>query len=61
MPDAGKKPIISFRIRDDIKDGLQQLANDDRRSLSSYIEIVLDDHLKAKRGKKQRRSGSIPA
>jgi len=44
MPD---KPVISFRIRADIKKGIQKLANEDRRSLSQYIENVLEDHLKS--------------
>ena len=51
---SNEKPIVSFRIRGDIKDALQKLAKADRRSLSSYIEIVLDTHIEAKRqeGKK---------
>jgi len=40
------KPIISFRIRPDIKNALQKLAAADRRSVSSYIELVLDEHIK---------------
>jgi hypothetical protein len=51
MPD---KPVISFRIRADIKKGIQKLADDDRRSLSQYIENVLEDHLKSFREGKQR-------
>jgi hypothetical protein len=51
---SNEKPIVSFRIRGDIKDALQKLAKADRRSLSSYIEIVLDTHIETKRheGKK---------
>jgi len=49
MPD---KPVISFRIRADIKKGIQKLADEDRRSLSQYIEIVLEDHLKSFRNAK---------
>jgi hypothetical protein len=53
---SNEKPIVSFRIRGDIKDALQKLAKADRRSLSSYIEIVLDTHIEAKRrrGKKSK-------
>jgi hypothetical protein len=40
------KPIISFRIRPDIKNALQKLAAADRRSVSSYIELVPDEHIK---------------
>lgn len=51
MPD---KPVISFRIRADIKRGIQKLADEDRRSLSQYIENVLEDHLKSFRESKPR-------
>lgn len=44
-----EKPIISFRIRADIKQALQKLAAADRRSLSSYIELALEDHIAAKK------------
>jgi predicted transcriptional regulator len=44
-----KKPIVSFRIRADIKDALQKLATADRRSLSQYIELALEAHIEAKR------------
>lgn len=36
---------ISFRITDELKEALERLAVADRRSLSSYIEIVLEDHV----------------
>ncbi len=42
------KPIISFRIRPDIKGSLQKLAAADRRSVSSYIELALEGHIKRK-------------
>ena len=51
-----EKTIISFRIRADIKDALQGLANADRRSLSSYIELALEEHIESKKkqaGKKR--------
>ena len=47
-PEMTEKPIISFRIRADIKDALQKLAEQDRRSLSQYIENALEDHVAAK-------------
>ena len=55
-PEMTEKPIISFRIRADIKDALQKLAEQDRRSLSQYIENALEDHVAAKQqvGKIQR-------
>jgi hypothetical protein len=51
-----ENPIISFRIRAGIKDALQKLAQQDRRSLSQYIENALEDHVTAKQleGKIQR-------
>jgi hypothetical protein len=39
---------FSFKIRPEIKEGIERLARSDRRSLSSYVEIVLEDHLRAK-------------
>jgi hypothetical protein len=47
----GEKPIISFRIRSDIKEALQELAQSDRRSLSSYIELALEAHVDAHRSR----------
>jgi len=46
-----EKPIISFRIRADIKEALQELALADRRSLSSYIELALEAHVDADRSR----------
>jgi predicted DNA-binding protein len=40
---------ISFRIKAGIKQDLERLAKDDRRSLSSYIELVLEAHIEAKK------------
>jgi len=52
---ANEKPIISFRIRADIKEALEKLAAADRRSVSSYIELALEAHIEAKKqaGKKR--------
>lgn len=52
---SNEKPIISFRIRPDIKEALQELANKDRRSLSSYIELALEAHIEARRNEGKRR------
>jgi len=43
---------ISFRIRADIKEALERLAKADKRSLSAYIELALEGHIEAVRGKK---------
>jgi hypothetical protein len=39
---------FSFKIRPEIKEGVESLARTDRRSLSSYVELVLEDHLREK-------------
>jgi hypothetical protein len=39
---------FSFKIRPEIKEGMEKLARADRRSLSSCVELVLEDHLRAK-------------
>ena len=44
---SNEKPIISFRIRADIKRALEKLAAEDRRSVSSYIELALEAHVEA--------------
>jgi len=43
---------ISFRIKAEIKQALERLAREDRRSLSQYIELALEAHVEAMRGKK---------
>jgi predicted transcriptional regulator len=37
------KPVISVRVRADIKEALERLAEQDHRSLSQYIENALED------------------
>ena len=36
---------ISFRIKVEIKQALERLAREDRRSLSQYIELALEAHI----------------
>jgi predicted transcriptional regulator len=43
----------SVRLEPELKEKLKRFAKEDRRSLSSYIVIVLEDHV-ATREKKQR-------
>jgi predicted DNA-binding protein len=38
---------ISFRITAEIKQALERLAREDRRSLSQYIELALEAHIEA--------------
>ena len=46
---------IGFRAKASLKAELERLAKADRRSLASYLEIVLEQHIDAKRqeGKKR--------
>lgn len=37
--------VISFKVKPSLKEGLQARARQDRRTLSAYIEMVLEDHL----------------
>jgi hypothetical protein len=54
MADETRSAPISYRIRPSLKAELERLAADDRRPLSQYIELVLEEHVAAtkKRGKK---------
>jgi predicted transcriptional regulator len=36
---------FSIRLRPELKKWLQKLAEIDRRSLTNYVEIVLEDHV----------------
>jgi predicted transcriptional regulator len=50
-----KTAPLSIRIRPDLKAKLEQLAEEDRRSLAGYVELVLERHAEErtqKRGKK---------
>ena len=46
---------FSLRLDPELKARLQRLADADRRSLTNYVEIVLEDHVKAL-AKKERRA-----
>jgi predicted transcriptional regulator len=39
---------ISFRIKAEIKEALERLSEADKRSLSSYIELALQEHIERK-------------
>lgn len=39
---------INIRVQDDLREALVDLARDDRRSLSAYVERVLEDHVRLK-------------
>jgi len=47
-----KTAALSLRIEPELKAALERLAEADRRSLASYVEIALQDHVdRQKRGK----------
>jgi predicted transcriptional regulator len=41
------KTVLAFRIRDDLRKALAQLAKKDRRTVSQYLENVVEDHILA--------------
>jgi hypothetical protein len=41
---------INLRVRPALKAKLEKLAEQDRRTLSSYVEIVLEEHVKRTSG-----------
>lgn len=40
-----KDAPLSIRIKADLKASLEALAEADRRSLSSYVELALEEHV----------------
>jgi len=38
---------INFKVRPTLKAQLEKLAKEDRRTLSAYIEKLLEDHVKS--------------
>lgn len=53
--DETKDAALSFRVRASLKSALERLAAKDRRPLSSYLEIVLEDHVKRAEAAAKRR------
>jgi predicted transcriptional regulator len=47
--DEPRSASIGFRLRPSLKAELERLAREDRRPLSSYIEIALEEYVEAKR------------
>jgi hypothetical protein len=63
-----KNAIICFRVRPEMRSALEKLAKEERRSLSSLIENILQDHVSARRGTAQterrrypRKESALPA
>ncbi len=46
-----KTEQLGVRISEELKKKLQKLADKDNRTLSNYIEIVLQNHVKKMEGK----------
>jgi hypothetical protein len=44
---ATKALPVSFRLQPEVKAAAEKAAEDDRRSLSSFVEKLLVDHLRA--------------
>jgi len=49
MPEEAKDAVISYRVPQSLKDALQKLADADRRKLGPYIQLVLEEHVVAKK------------
>ena len=52
MNQIGNEPMVYLHLRvpAEMKEELQEKANADRRNLSDYIRIILEDFLKSKGG-----------
>ena len=45
---------LNLRIKPALKAKLDRLAKQDRRTLSAYVEKILDDHVKGIRSRKKK-------
>jgi len=54
--DEARSAQIGFRAKPSLKADLERLAKNDRRSLASYLEIVLEAHIEAKKKEGKRKS-----
>ena len=48
---------IGVRVSEDMLRALRKLASDDRRSLSDYVRLLLEEHIASKQGKHGKRTG----
>lgn len=55
MADDAKDAVISYRVPQSLKDALLKLAEADRRKLGPYIQIVLEEHVAAKKTPSKRK------
>ena len=49
-----KTAALSYRIPAELKEALQRLADADKRKLGPYIQIVLEEHVAAKKPGKRK-------
>jgi hypothetical protein len=49
MMSETKTTQVGVRMRPNLRRALQELAETDRRSLSGYIELALEQHVEARR------------
>ncbi len=49
MPMSKDKALIAVTVPKEFKVQLEQMAKQEKRSLSNYISIVLEDHVKQKK------------
>ena len=50
---------INLRVRPSLKAKLEKLAKQDRRTLSGYVEMLLEDHVTAQERRRAKRSTII--
>lgn len=43
-----KNATIIFRIENHLKEKLEKLASEDHRSLSNYLQLMLEEYVKSK-------------
>lgn len=47
MENTKEKSLLNFQYSNENKEKLKELAKLDRRTLSSYLMVLLDNHIKA--------------
>lgn len=50
MATSAEKVPVTTRLAPEVADRLIELATEDRRSLSAYLEILIEQHVKEKDG-----------
>ena len=51
---------INLRIRPSLKDKLEKLAKQDRRTLSAYVEKLLEDHVTEQERRREKHAFKVP-